>query len=110
MPVTAVTALIALPALALIVIAIMAFAEGGPAGALFLLLALLPSAAALGLWQGNRGARVVVIMIGAAVAIMPAGGASGVNGPARIVYGLTIVLLLAAPRSSRDWFSRHRRP
>ncbi|MGW0822338.1 hypothetical protein [Streptomyces sp. NPDC002845] len=108
-PVIAVIALTALPAVSVLVITmIVVFAEGDPAGALFVLLALLPGAAAFGLWQGNRGARVVAIMIGAAA--FPASNAPGVYGLALIVYGLTIILLLVAPRSSRAWFTRHRCP
>jgi hypothetical protein len=102
----AVIALTVLPALAMLVIAIVVFGKGDPAGVLFVLAALLPGAAAFGLWQGNRGARVVAIMIG--VAAVPASNTPGVYGPALIVYGLTIILLLVAPRSSRAWFTRHR--
>jgi hypothetical protein len=102
-----VIALIVLPAVVIIVIAIaIAFTKGEPAGLLLVLLTLLPGAAAFGLWQGNRGARVVAIMIG--VAAFPASNGPGVYGGALIIYGVTVILLLAAPRSSRDWFTPHR--
>jgi hypothetical protein len=40
----------------------LAIAGGEPAAALLALGGLLPGATALGLWQGNRGARVVAIL------------------------------------------------
>ncbi|MFJ4467302.1 hypothetical protein ACIP2X_07285 [Streptomyces sp. NPDC089424] len=107
-PVIAVIALMALPAAAILVIAIVVSATGEPAGLLLALLALLPGAAALGLWQGNRGARVVAIMIG--VAAIPASNASGVYSGPPIIYGATVILLLIAPKSSRAWFTPHRSP
>ena len=110
MPVMTAIALTALPAVAVIVIVlVVATVKGEPAGLLFILLALLPGAAAFGLWQGNRGARVVAIMLG--VAAFPAGSGSSGSGaysPALIVYGLAVILLLVVPRSSRAWFGRHR--
>jgi hypothetical protein len=66
-----------------------AIAAGEPAWLLFGLIALLPGSVALGLWQGNRGARVGAIMFG-----FPS-----------IVVSIVMVLLLAAPDSSRAWFT-----
>jgi hypothetical protein len=68
---------------------VVAIAGGAPAFALFSLIALLPGSVALGLWQGNRGARVVAIMFGFS----------------SIVAGIVMILLLAAPASSRAWFT-----
>ncbi|WP_158812359.1 hypothetical protein [Streptomyces fulvoviolaceus] len=42
------------------------------------------------------------------MAAFPASNAPGVYGLALIAYGLTIILLLVVPRSSRAWFSRQR--
>jgi hypothetical protein len=107
MPVMTAIALTALPAVAMVVIAlVIAMVKGEPAGLLFILLALLPGAAAFGLWQGNRGARVVAIVLG--VAAFPASNGSGAHSPALIVYGLALILLLVLPGSSRAWFGRHR--
>lgn len=66
-----------------------AIAAGEPAWLLFGLIALLPGSVALGLWQGNRGARVVAIFFG-----FPS-----------IVFPIVMALLLAAPESSRAWFT-----
>ncbi|GAB3010897.1 hypothetical protein GCM10023080_091880 [Streptomyces pseudoechinosporeus] len=44
---------------------------------------------ALGLWQGNRGARVVAITVG-----FPS-----------IVVSIVMILLLGVPESSRAWFT-----
>lgn len=62
----------------------LAIAGGEPAAALLALGGLVPGATALGLWQGNRGARVVAILLFG------------------VVLGL---LLLAVPWSSRAWFT-----
>lgn len=99
-------ALTALPAVAILVTAIVvSFAKGDPAGLLFVFLAILPGAAAFGLWQGNRGARVVAILIG--VAAFPASSTPGVYSGVVIIYGVTVILLLVAPKSSRAWFTPH---
>jgi hypothetical protein len=66
-----------------------AITAGEPAWLLFGLIALLPGSVALGLWQGNRGARVGAIMFG-----FPS-----------IVVSIVMLLLLAAPNSSRAWFT-----
>lgn len=100
----AVIALTALPAVAILVIAILvSFAKGDPAGLLFILVALLPGATAFGLWQGNRGARVVAIIIG--VGAISASSAPGVYRGALIIYAVAVILMLVAPRSSRAWFT-----
>lgn len=53
---------------------------------------------ALGLWQGNRGARVSAIVLGI-VSFLWAGIVS------TLVLGITMVLLLSVPRSARAWFT-----
>ncbi|WP_328503675.1 hypothetical protein OG828_37335 [Streptomyces sp. NBC_00457] len=88
-PVIAAVVLWALPAVFLLLVSVVgALAKGDPAILLFVLLGFLPGMTALGLWQGNRGARVVAIVQGF------------------VVYGgITMILLLSVPRSSRDWFT-----
>jgi hypothetical protein len=89
-PVVAAVVIYALFAAVLLVTAVgLAIAAGEPAWLLFGLIALLPGSVALGLWQGNRGARVGAIMFG-----FPS-----------IVVSIVMVLLLAAPDSSRAWFT-----
>jgi hypothetical protein len=88
-PVIAAVVLWALPAVFFLLLGVGgAIAKGDPTGLLFVLLGFLPGMTALGLWQGNRGARVVAIVEGF------------------LVYGgITMILLLSVPRSSRDWFT-----
>ncbi|MGP4012722.1 hypothetical protein [Streptomyces sp. 4N124] len=88
-PVIAAVVLWALPAVFFLLLSVVgALAKGDPAILLFVLLGFLPGMTALGLWQGNRGARVVAIVQGF------------------VVYGgITMILLLSVPRSSRDWFT-----
>ncbi|MGW0902967.1 hypothetical protein [Streptomyces sp. NPDC002853] len=62
----------------------LAIASGEPAASLLGLVGLLPGATALGLWQGNRGARVVAILF---FGVLPG------------------LLLLAVPGSARAWFN-----
>lgn len=84
-PVIVVIVYVGLWAVSFVVLGIgLAVAGGEPAVALLALGGLVPGAAALGLWQGNRGARVVAILLFG------------------VVLGL---LLLAVPRSSRAWFA-----
>lgn len=84
-PVIAVIVYVGLLAVAFVALGIgLAIDSGEPAAALLALGGLLPGATALGLWQGNRGARVVAILFFG------------------VVLGL---LLLAVPRSSRAWFT-----
>lgn len=61
-----------------------AIASGEPAASLLALVGLLPGATALGLWQGNRGARVVAILF---FGVLPG------------------LLLLGVPSSARAWFN-----
>ncbi|MDQ0932793.1 hypothetical protein [Streptomyces turgidiscabies] len=103
----AVIALTALSAVTFLVTAILvSFAKADPVGLLVVLPALLFGAVALGLWQGNRGARVVAIVIG--VGAFSGSSTPGVYSGALIIYGVTVILLLVAPRSSRAWFTPHR--
>lgn len=62
---------------------------GAPALGLIGLFGLLPGAVALGLWQGNWGARAVAILFA-----IPS-----------LLGVIVVVLLLVVPESSRDWFS-----
>lgn len=78
-----------LAAVPLITGAVVAIASGAPAWLLFSLVALLPGAVAHGLWQGNRGARVVAIM-----GVFPS-----------VVGTIVMILLLSVPESSRAWFA-----
>ena len=80
---------------------LVSFAKADPVGLLVVLPALLFGAVALGLWQGNRGARVVAIVIG--VGAFSGSSTPGVYSGALIIYGVTVILLLVAPRSSRAW-------
>lgn len=66
-----------------------AIAQGNPVVLLVALLGFLLAMTALGLWQGNSGARVVAIVFGLAYGV-------GV---------IVMILLLSVPRSSRDWFA-----
>ncbi|MEU0964881.1 hypothetical protein ABZ357_05350 [Streptomyces sp. NPDC005917] len=89
-PVIAAVVLWALPAVAMLLVGVVgAIAKGNPVVLSFALLGFLPGMTALGLWQGNRGARVVAIVFGLAYGV-------GV---------IAMILLLSVPRSSRDWFT-----
>jgi hypothetical protein len=79
----------ALLAAVLLISAVVIAIAGAPALALLGLVALLPGSVALGLWQGNRGARVAAIILG-----IPS-----------IVITVVMLLLLAMPESSRAWFT-----
>lgn len=89
-PVLAVAAFHALLAAALVIFAVAMVIAGAPALALIGLVAFLPGSVALGLWQGNRGARIMAILL-----TIPS-----------VVGALVVFLLLAAPESSRAWFTR----
>ncbi|MFJ8335400.1 hypothetical protein [Streptomyces sp. NPDC094437] len=107
LPVLATIALFALPAVAIVVIALAVFAvDGDPVVLLFILPALLPAATALGLWQGNRGARVVAVLLGVGT-VSAAANTPGPTGPPFAMAGLAIILLLTTARSSRAWFAPH---
>ncbi|MFJ4198356.1 hypothetical protein ACIP2Y_01800 [Streptomyces sviceus] len=89
-PVIAAVVLWALPAGVMLLASVVgAMDKGNPVVLLFALLGFLPGMTALGLWQGNRGARVVAIVFGLAYGV-------GV---------IVMILLLTVPRSSRDWFT-----
>jgi ACR3 family arsenite efflux pump ArsB len=72
-----------------------------------LILPLLTAFAALGLWQGTRGSRVITIALGVLLSLL---GLNDRNTTAMTVglplLGLVVVLLVAAPSSSREWFNR----
>lgn len=81
-----------------------------PLAALGALVALLWGATAYGLWQGTRGSRVVAIILG--VGLISAFGSRDPGlvlvQPLLAIYGITIIVLLVGPRSSRAWFTpRH---
>jgi hypothetical protein len=63
---------------------------------------------AIGLAKGNRGAQIVAVSLGAILLL--AGLAGMRTNPAGALVGLAaggaLVLLVVAPVSSRDWFSR----
>jgi len=88
-PVVAAVAVWAFMAAIAVVVSIGLVASGEALGALYVISAILPAAIAYGLWQGNRGARVVAIIFGLG----------------SCVGGLGMILLLAMPRSSRTWFT-----
>ncbi|GAA2333212.1 hypothetical protein [Streptomyces violaceusniger] len=88
-PVAAAIVFYALFAAAMLIFAIGIAIAGGGWLALLGLVTLLPGSVALGLWQGNRGARVVAIAFG-----FPS-----------IVVSIVMILLLAVPKSSRAWFT-----
>jgi hypothetical protein len=86
-----------------VVVAIALF--DGSAFALFGLAAILPGATALGLWRGNRGARVVGIVIGLAVG---SGSKNTMYPQLWPAYGPAVILLLVLPAPSRTSFARAR--
>jgi hypothetical protein len=88
-PVVAAVVIYALFAAVLLISAVVIAIAGAPALALLGLVALLPGSVALGLWQGNRGARVGAIMFGIPSVVVP----------------IVMLFLLAAPESSRAWFT-----
>jgi hypothetical protein len=88
-PVVAAVVIYALYAGVILISAVVLAIAGARALALLGLVALLPGSVALGLWQGNRGARV-----GAMVWGIPS-----------VVVSLVMVLLLVVPESSRAWFT-----
>ena len=72
-----------------------------------LIFPLLTAFAALGLWQATRGSRVVTVALSVLLVL------SGLNdtdtaviGIGAPVLGVVLFLLLIAPRSSREWFTR----
>lgn len=81
-PVVAAVVIYALFAAVIMISSIGMAIAGAPALALLGLIGLLPGSVALGLWQGNGGARIVAI-----------------------VFGFPLILLLAVPESSRAWFT-----
>lgn len=86
----------------LLAVVILVVASLGPGGVLFAVPALLPGAAAHGMWRGRRGARVVAIGLG--VTSLLAGLRTG--GGVSLVFallGLVLVLLLTASGASREW-------
>lgn len=84
-PVLAVIVFVGFLAVSVVVFGIgLAIAVGEPAASLLALVGLFPGATALGLWQGNRGARVVAILF---FGVLPG------------------LLLLALPSSARAWFN-----
>lgn len=88
-PVVAVAAFHGLLAAGALIFAVAMLIAGAPGLALLGLVGLLPGSVALGLWQGNRGARVVAILL-----TLPS-----------VVGALVVFLLLAVPESSRAWFT-----
>jgi hypothetical protein len=80
--------------------------EVGAVAAIGLIFPLLTAFAALGLWQGTRGSRVVTIAL--SLLLVLAGlndldtAVIGIGAP---VFGVVLFLLLVAPRSSREWFA-----
>lgn len=88
-PVLAAVVVYALFAAVFLIFALGVAIAGAPAFALLGLVGLLPGSVALGLWQGNRGARVMAIMFG-----IPS-----------VVASIVMLLLLAVPESSRAWFT-----
>lgn len=88
-PVVAAVVIYALLAAVIMISSIGIAIAGAPALALLGLIGLLPGSVALGLWQGNRGARVGAIVFG-----FPS-----------VVVSIVMILLLAAPESSRAWFT-----
>ncbi|MGW7595226.1 hypothetical protein [Streptomyces asiaticus] len=88
-PVAAAIVFYALFAAVILIFAIGIAIAGGGWLALLGLIALLPGSVALGLRQGNRGARVIAITFG-----FPS-----------IVVSIVMILLLGVPKSSRAWFT-----
>jgi hypothetical protein len=88
-PVLAAVGIYALLAAVCLIGAVAIAVAGAPALALLGLSALLPGAVALGLWQGNRGARVAAFLLA-----FPS-----------ILGAIVLVFLLAVPESSRAWFT-----
>jgi hypothetical protein len=114
-PVTAAAVLVYIMAGLNVVYAVGALATGGPGGVVgalifFSLAAMLAFLLAKGLREGRRGARVVTIVIGASLMLSGCLGYSQGFGMASIVlfggFGLTMILLVAVPQSSSDWFRR----
>ncbi|MFF4029051.1 hypothetical protein ACFYZ2_04665 [Streptomyces sviceus] len=87
-PVLAAVVIYALLAAGPVLLAIVMVMAGRPAGALFALVAFLPGMTALGLWQGNYGAKIVAILMGFAT----------------LALGIVMICLLVAPKSARAWF------
>ncbi|MFF1719173.1 hypothetical protein [Streptomyces sviceus] len=87
-PVLAAVVIYALFAAGPVLLAIVMAMAGRPAGTLFALVAFLPGMTALGLWQGNYGAKIVAIFIGFST----------------LALGIVMMCLLVAPKSSRAWF------
>ncbi|MEU3185399.1 hypothetical protein ABZ707_14530 [Streptomyces sp. NPDC006923] len=88
-PVLAAVCIYALLAAALLIGAVAIAIAGAPTLALLGLGALLPGSVALGLWQGNRGARIAAFVLA-----FPS-----------ILGAIVLVFLLAVPESSRAWFT-----
>lgn len=63
---------------------------------------------ARGLWQRRRGARVTTIVIGVALMVSGGGATSGSQTALPTIVwiaGVVLIVLVAVPRSSRQWFS-----
>jgi GNAT superfamily N-acetyltransferase len=88
-PVLAAVGIYALLAVVSLIGAVALAIAGAPALALLGLGALLPGSVALGLWQGNRGARVTAFVLA-----VPS-----------ILGAIALIFLLAVPESSRTWFT-----
>jgi peptidoglycan/LPS O-acetylase OafA/YrhL len=113
-PVTAAAVLVYILAGLNVLYAVGGFAVGGAGGvvtALVLLaLAALMVLLARGLRKGRRGARVVTIVIGAFFMLAGCFGYGMDFNVATFVlfggFGLAMILLVAVPQSSSDWFRR----
>jgi hypothetical protein len=106
-PILAVVVLLTLLTLVTTGAVIYAVTEIGAGVLIGLILPLLTAFAALGLWQGTRGSRVITVALGVLLILL---GLNDRNSTAMTlglpVLGLVVVLLVTAPRSSRDWFTR----
>ncbi|MDO0938718.1 hypothetical protein QQY66_46010 [Streptomyces sp. DG2A-72] len=103
-PIIAAVALNGLLAAFPLVVAILFVTGGEPAGAVVALFALLPGLAAYGLWQGNRGARVVAIGEGVVIGLLGL-RAADVAGLGALLFGAVVIVLLAGTDTSRAWFT-----
>ena len=106
-PILAAVVLLALMTVVTAGAIIYAVIEVGAVALIGLIFPLLTAFAALGLWQGTRGSRVVTIALSVLMVISGLNDTNtaviGIGAPA---FGVVLFLLLLAPRSSREWFAR----
>lgn len=105
-PVLATVVLLTLLTLVTVGAVVYAVTQIGAGVLIGLILPLLTAFAALGLWQGTRGSRIITVALGVLLMLL------GLNDRNSLVMalglpalGLLIVVLITAPSSSRDWFT-----